>query len=96
MTIGGVQQSNSSLTTHFAPYNMGRDILFVMMWVGAWGTIELFIQQLSTNMRIQIVLYVCVFLGGFIPLLFVAEKPDESSENAHGQKHQPLEKMSVV
>ncbi len=51
--------------------NLGRDLLFVLLWVGAWGTIELAIQWLSANKRIQLVLYVILFVAGFISLMFV-------------------------
>ncbi len=51
--------------------NLGRDLLFVLMWVGAWGTLELFIKWLSANHKIQLVVYLCLFVAGFVALIFV-------------------------
>ena len=51
--------------------DLGRDLLFVLMWIGAWGTLELAVQWLSTNQRIQLVLYACLFIAGFVALVFV-------------------------
>ncbi len=51
--------------------NLGRDLLFVLMWIGAWGTLELFIQWLSANQKVQLLLYVILFISGFISLMFV-------------------------
>lgn len=51
--------------------NLGRDLLLILIWIGAWGTLELFIQYLSSNHKIQLVLYLCLFVAGFVSLMFV-------------------------
>ena len=51
--------------------NLARDLLFVVMWVGAWGTLDLAIQWLSANQKIQLVIYLCLFVAGFVALIFV-------------------------
>lgn len=51
--------------------NLARDLLFVVMWVGAWGTLELAIQWLSANRKIQLVVYLCLFVAAFVALIFV-------------------------
>lgn len=55
--------------------NLGRDLLFVLMWIGAWGTLELFIQWLSANQKVQLLLYVILFISGFIALIFTDSTP---------------------
>ena len=57
--------------------------MFVLLWVGAWGMIELAVQWLSSNKRIQIILYVMIFVAGFISLMFVDQVPAVDGKNRH-------------
>lgn len=66
-------------------YSLGRDMLLILTWVGCWGALELVIIYLSANQRIQLILYIVVFLAGFISLLFVP--PVDASESGHKLLH---------
>lgn len=66
--------------------NLGRDLLFILLWIGAWGSMELIIQWLSANLRVQLVLYMCLFISGFVSLIFV-NPPDPNGKAGHTTPH---------
>lgn len=63
---------------------LGRDLLFILLWVGAWGAIELGVQYFSSNKKVQLLLYMCMFVAGFVALIFVSPPSDE--DNPHEKK----------
>jgi hypothetical protein len=62
--------------------SLAYGLIFVIMWVGAWGITDLTIQYLSTNQRVQLVIYVALFVGAFVALVFV-EAPETTSTAAN-------------
>ena len=58
----------------------GRDMLVVLLWIGAWGTIDIVIEWFSHNKQTQLLLYICLFIAGFISLLFVDQNQSAKSK----------------
>lgn len=64
---------------------LGRDLLFILLWVGAWGSIELIVQYFSSNQKIQLLIYMCLFIAGFVALIFVND-PYQVDDSGHERK----------
>lgn len=66
---------------------MGRDLLFILLWVGAWGAIELGVQYFSSNKKVQLLMYMCIFVAGFVALIFVNPPADENNPHEKSGGH---------
>lgn len=52
--------------------NLGIDMLFILLWIGAWGTIETIIEWSLPQERYRFMAYICLFLIAFVAFLFVS------------------------
>jgi CHASE2 domain-containing sensor protein len=52
--------------------NLGIDMLFILLWIGAWGTIETIIEWSLPTEKRRFMAYVLLFIIAFIAFLFVS------------------------
>lgn len=52
--------------------NLGIDLLFILLWIGAWGTIETLIEWSMPHEKYRFMIYVSLFIIAFITFLFVS------------------------
>lgn len=52
---------------------LGRDLLFICLWVGAWGMFDITIDWITVHEKYQFLLFAILFLASFVALLFVIE-----------------------
>lgn len=61
---------------------LGVDILFIMMWVGAWGIFEIFVDYFAKdNVKARFLAYFVLFLCAFLPLIWVSRSPSEDPQD---------------
>lgn len=50
---------------------VGFDLLFVLMWVAAWGIADYFISEYTKTKFQALIVYIVLFLSAFTTLLFI-------------------------
>jgi hypothetical protein len=52
-------------------HQLGIDLLFIFLWIGAWGSVEMIIEYFLPMKKYQFMAYTSLFIIAFISFLFV-------------------------